>query len=93
MSGLHKKGQSDVRSSAAALTDVLAGREVIPNIGQVKGAWKKALDKEVKAGRLVTWKGHWFPLAGASFGIGPLKTCYGTPEARDALPCVRRAVA
>ncbi|MBT1154325.1 hypothetical protein J1C56_01835 [Aminobacter anthyllidis] len=61
---------------------VLAGEVVIPNIGQVKGVWKKALQREVKAGRLVTWKGYWFPVAGAQHGIGPLKTCYGTAEAR-----------
>ncbi len=67
------------------LADVLAGREVVPDIGQVNGAWKSALSREVKAGRLVTWKGHWHPIAGASWGVGPLKTCYGTPEAAEAL--------
>ena len=67
------------------LADVLAGRDVVPDIGQVNGAWKAALTREVKAGRLVTWKGHWFPVAGAPWGIGPLKTCYGTAEAAEAL--------
>lgn len=66
-----------------ALRDVLAGDDVVANIGQVKGAWKRQLEKEVRAGRLVKWKGYWFPIAGASHGIGPLKTCYGTAEARD----------
>ena len=68
-----------------ALCAVLAGEDVIPDIGQVKGVWKKALEHEVKAGRLTKWRGHWFPVAGASHGIGPLKTCYGTPEARAAV--------
>lgn len=69
----------------SALRDVLAGDDVIPNIGQVKGVWRKALEHEVRAGRLVTWKGKWFPIAGAQFGVGPNKTCYGTPEAREAV--------
>lgn len=67
------------------LADVLAGTRVIPDIGQVEGALKSALDREVAAGRLVTWKGHWHPIAGASWGLGPLKLCYGTAAARDAL--------
>lgn len=66
-----------------ALADLLAGRDVVPDIGQVKGVFKQALKKEIKAGRLVTWKGKWFPHAGAPFGLGPDKTCYGTPELRD----------
>ena len=65
------------------LADLFAGRDVEANIGQVKGAWKKALEREVRAGRLVTWKGKWFPHAGAPYGIGPLKTCYGIPALRD----------
>ena len=67
------------------LADVLAGAEVVADIGQVKGVWKKALDREVKAGRLTKWRGHWFPVAGAPWGMGPLKTCYGTPEAKAAV--------
>ena len=63
-----------------ALADLLAGRAVETNIGQVKGAWKRALAHEVKAGRLVTWQGRWYPVPGAPWGLGPLKTCYGTPE-------------
>jgi hypothetical protein len=67
------------------LRAVLAGEQVIADIGQVNGVWKKALKHEVKAGRLVTWRGKWFPMAGARFGMGPDKTCYGTAEARDFL--------
>lgn len=76
-----------------ALADVLAGREVECDIGQVKGAWKKALEREVRAGRLTKWKGHWFPVAGANFGLGPLKTCYGTPAARMAAEAAPRRMA
>lgn len=60
--------------------DLLAGETVVVDTGQVNGVWKKALDREVRAGRLNKWRGKWFPVAGASFGIGPDKTCYGTPE-------------
>jgi len=67
------------------LADVLAGRKVIPDIGQVKGLWKQMLQAEVRAGRLVTWRGKWHPVAGAAWGVGPDKTCYGTPEMRDCL--------
>lgn len=67
----------------SALADVLSGADVVANIGQVKGAWKRQLEKEVRAGRLAKWRGKWFPVAGASFGIGPDKTCYGRPELRD----------
>lgn len=76
----------------SALADVLAGRRVVANIGQVKGAWKRQLQHEVRAGRLVTWKGKWYPLAGAPTGIGPLKTCYGTPEVRDGFAEMRRGI-
>lgn len=72
----------------AALADVLRGAHVVADIGQVNGLWKRMLATEVKAGRLVTWKGHWHPIAGAPWGIGPLKTCYGTAEARDAVSAI-----
>jgi len=64
----------------SALADVLAGDSVVANIGQVRGVWKAALEKEVRAGRLAKWRGYWFPTAGAPWGIGPLKTCYGLPH-------------
>lgn len=60
--------------------ELLAGERVIADIGQVRGVWKKCLQKEVAAGRLVKWRGHWYPEAGAPYGTGPLKDCYGTPE-------------
>lgn len=65
------------------LADLLAGDEVFADCGQVKGVFKDALKREVRAGRLVTWRGKWFPVAGAPGGIGPDKVCYGTPEVRD----------
>ncbi len=56
--------------------------EVIPQIGQVSDEHVRALDKMVKAGQIAKWRGKWFPVAGAGFGIGPDKTCYGTHEAK-----------
>lgn len=74
-----------------ALADVLSGRDVVADIGQVKGVWRNALKKEVRAGRLATWRGKWFPLAGAPGGLGPDKTCYGTPEMRDYFASMKAA--
>lgn len=54
--------------------------EVVVNIGQVGPLSKAALDRAVRAGKLAKWRGHWFPIAGATYGIGPLKTCWSTPE-------------
>lgn len=67
-----------------ALAEVLAGEIAVADIGQVKGLWKRMLQKEVRDGRLVTWRGKWFPQAGCPHGLGPNKTCYGTPQIRDA---------
>lgn len=68
---------------------ILAGDQVIADIGQVGGLWKRMLEREVRAGRLAKWRGKWFPQAGAPFGMGPDKTCYGTPELRDAFASSR----
>jgi hypothetical protein len=55
----------------------LAETRVVVNIGQIDKPTKSALEREVRAGRLAKWRGYWFPVAGADYGIGPLKTCYG----------------
>jgi hypothetical protein len=54
----------------------LAG-DVIVDIGQVEKATRRALEKLVRAGTLLQWRGKWYPLAGASWGLGPDKTCWG----------------
>jgi hypothetical protein len=58
---------------------------IIVNTGQLQKADTKALDREVRRGALVKWRGYWHPIAGAAWGIGPLKTCYGTPAAKAAV--------
>lgn len=58
---------------------------VVVDIGQIDAATRRALDREVKAKRLERWRGHWFPHAGASWGLGPLKTCWAIPEVRSSL--------
>jgi hypothetical protein len=62
-----------------------ASTKVIPMIGQVSDLQRRALDKAVRAGIIAKWRGYWFPIAGASWGIGPLKTCYGPCAVRDLL--------
>ncbi len=51
---------------------------VVCNIGQVDPAGKRKLDAAAKKGELVKWRGYWWPLSGAPWGIGPLKTCWHT---------------
>ena len=51
--------------------------EVIVQISQIAPETVKQLDKLVRAGTLLKWRGKWFPVAGAAFGIGPDKTCWG----------------
>lgn len=51
--------------------------EVIVNIGQIAPETERALNERVRSGELTKWRGKWHPVAGASFGIGPDKTCYG----------------
>ena len=55
----------------------LAGH-VVCNIGQINEDTQAVLNGLVRAGKLVKWRGRWFPAAGAPWGMGPLKTCYST---------------
>lgn len=75
----------------SVLADVLSGARVVANIGQVNGVWKATLEREVRAGRLAKWRGKWHPVAGAPWGIGPDKTCYGAPAIRDHFAGMRDA--
>jgi hypothetical protein len=58
----------------------LARSRVVVDLGQLDGPALLALRRAVKAGEIARWRGHWHPVPGASFGIGPLKTCYGPLE-------------
>jgi hypothetical protein len=53
---------------------------VVVDIGQLSQADRRALDREVRRGKLQKWRGRWCPVPGAPWGIGPLKTCYGPAE-------------
>lgn len=53
------------------------GGEVIVQISQIAPETVKQLDKLVRAGTLLKWRGKWFPVAGAAYGLGPDKTCWG----------------
>lgn len=50
---------------------------VIVNIGQIAPETEKHLNKLVRAGTLAKWRGKWAPVAGASWGLGPDKICWG----------------
>jgi len=75
-----------VTISTAQVYSAIEAGEVIANIGQISGADKRRLDKLAEDGQISKWRGKWFPVAGASYGIGPDKTCYGT-HAVKALVC------
>lgn len=64
-------------------TQIIEGGGTIANIGQLDAATRRELDRMVRRGVLAKWRGHWFPIEGAPYGMGPLKTCYGPVEARD----------
>ena len=58
---------------------------VVVDIGQIDPMSKRALAKAVRKGQIVKWRGCWYPVAGANWGIGSLKSCYGTPAMKDLL--------
>lgn len=62
------------------IVDRIMNGEVVPCIGQVTEKTKRELDRRAKQGAITKWRGRWFPIAGASFGLGPMKTCYGLPD-------------
>jgi hypothetical protein len=66
------------------LDEALAGKVTV-DIGQVGPNLRRVLDQAVRAGKLVKWRGRWYPYAGSAYGMGPLKTCWSTPETRAAL--------
>ena len=65
-----------------ALSEITKGGVVV-NIGQIDHRTERALNKLVKSGTLAKWRGKWFPVRGASFGIGPDKTCWALPSIKD----------
>ena len=54
-----------------------ARQYIVVDIGQISAAARRRLDAAAGRGEIAKWRGHWFPVAGANHGIGPLKTCYG----------------
>lgn len=63
--------------------DMALEGEVVVDIGQVGPLSTKVLNRAVRAGKLVKWRGRWYPHSGSAYGIGPLKTCWSTPETRE----------
>ena len=62
----------------------LAG-DIVIAIGQISVTEKRQLDRLARAGSLRKWRGYWHPVTGGGFGVGPLKTCWGTPAALDSI--------
>jgi hypothetical protein len=51
--------------------------DVVVDIGQIDKEERRALDRAVKRGEIVKWRGYFWPHRGhPTCGIGPLKTCY-----------------
>ena len=60
------------------IVDAALSGEVVCNIGQIQPETIKTLNRLVRAGSLHKWRGYWYPVTGADWGIGPLKTCWGS---------------
>jgi hypothetical protein len=66
------------------ISEVMNGK-VVCNIGQIDKTTTRALEKLVRAGTLIKWRGKWFPAAGEPFGLGSDKTCWGLASEYGAL--------
>lgn len=62
--------------------------EVVCDCGQLSPETRRLLERKAKQGVISKWRGYWYPEAGASWGIGPLKTCFG-PDYMQFVPTVR----
>ena len=76
----------DTEGALAALQDARSALEPYAVTPAAQSDARRELDREVRAGRLDRWRGYWAPVAGASMGLGPLKTCWGLPSVRAVLP-------
>lgn len=54
-----------------------ATRRVVVDCGQLSNDDRRDLKKAARRGDIAQWRGYWYPVPGAVFGLGPLKTCYG----------------
>lgn len=62
---------------------VLEMQGAIVDIGQVGPAMKRALERRVRSGELIKYRGYWNTLSPV-WGIGPLKTIYARVPASAA---------
>ena len=63
--------------------EIVESGQVIACIGQLDDGTRRELERLAKRGIIAKWRGYWHPVAGAPWGIGPLKTCYGVAAIRD----------
>lgn len=62
------------------ISDSFERGDVICDTGQISPEERRMLEREARKGRARKWRGHWHPVPGASWGIGPLKTCFQRVE-------------
>jgi hypothetical protein len=77
------KHRMESKMGKSRIYEALNAGEVICDIGQVTPADRRLLDRLVRRKAAVKWRGYWFPIAGASHGIGPLKTCWALQGAHQ----------
>lgn len=66
--------------SDEAVEQIINESGALVNVGQISPAQQRALEKCVRLGNLVKYRGYWNTLS-PDFGMGPLKTIYGRPGA------------
>lgn len=68
------------RKGAAVMADWLSNAlngGIVVSLGQLSPSDTRVLERAVKEGAIVKWRGYWYPTPGdPTFGLGPLKTCY-----------------
>lgn len=82
----------DIEADCQFLDRALYG-EVVVDIGHLGKIDVRLLDRAVRAGKLVKWRGKWFPNAGAPVGVGPDKNCWSTPEVASYFADMKRGIA
>lgn len=63
-----------------------AKNEVICDCGQLSPQTRRFLERAAKNGVVAKWRGYWYPVPGESYGLGPLKTCFGPLEFQKSSP-------
>ena len=65
------------------IIDKALSGDVVCDIGQIDDATQRELNKLVRAKTITKWRGRWYPVPGASWGLGPMKNCYGLSPTQE----------